>query len=142
MKRYIKLFEEFLAEADPLGDILGGGDEKEKKAKEDPLEKKKKEAKQAEKKAKEKHEEFVDKKEDKIDTILNKLPEVDDKLGDKIRDAVKSQDRVKIHNAALDVTYLQQDYSEQGDESMVARLSALKDYIDDLDRSFTNDKMM
>ena len=139
--RYVKLFEEFINE-DEIDDLLGGGDDKEKKPKEDPLEKKKKEAQKAEDKAKDKHEKFVDKKEDKIDVILNKLPEVDAKLGDKIRDAVKTQDRVKIHNAALDVTYLQQDYSEKGSEDMVSRLSPLKDYIDDLDRSFTNDKMM
>jgi hypothetical protein len=140
MKRYVKLFEDFLSE-DTMSDLLGGGDG-EKKPKEDPLEKKKKEAKKAEQKAKDKHEKFVDKKENKIDDILNKLPEVDNKLGDKIRDAVKSQDRVKIHNAALDITYLQQDYSEKGNDDMVSRLSPLKDYIDDLDRSFTNDKMM
>ena len=127
---------------DELGDLLGGGDDKDKKPKEDPLEKKKKEAKKAEQKAKEKHEKFVDKKEDEIEGILNKLPEVKDKIGDKVRDAIKSQDRVKIHNVALDITYLQQDYQEHGDTEMVDRLSPLKDYIDDLDRSFTNDKMM
>lgn len=139
MKRYIKLFEDFILE-DDMSDLLGGGDEK--KPKEDPLEKKKKEAKKAEEKAKKKHDKFVDKKENKIDDLLNKLPEVNDKLGDKIRDAIKSQDRVKIHNVALDITYLQQDYSEKGDDDMITRLSPLKDYIDDLDRSFTNDKMM
>lgn len=141
MKRHIKLFEEFILEGG-IDDLLGGGDGEDKKPKEDPLEKKKKEAKEAEEKAKDKHEEFVDKKENKIDDILNKIPEVDKKIGDKIRDAIKSQDRVKIHNAALDVTYLQQDYAEQGDSDMVERMSPLKDYINDLDRSFTNDKMM
>jgi hypothetical protein len=140
MKRHVKLFEEYIHE-EGIDDLLGGGDGEEK-PKEDPLEKKKKEAKKAEQKAQDKHEKFVDKKEDKIDTILNKLPEVDEKIGGKIRDAIKSQDRVKIHNAALDVTYLQQDYAEQGDSDMVERMSPLKDYIDDLDRSFTNDKMM
>jgi len=140
--KYLKLFEEFINEEDPLADLMGGGDEEGKEPKEDPLEKEKEKERKKSKKAKEKHEEFVDKKEDKIDTILNKLPEVDDKIGDKIRDAVKSQDRVKIHNAALDVTYLQQDYAMSGNEDMVNRMSPLKDYIDDLDRSFTNDKMM
>jgi hypothetical protein len=142
MKRYIKLFEEFLSEEDPLADLMGDGEGKDKEPKEDPLEKVKKEKRAKEKKAEKKHNEYVEKKEDKIDTILNKLPEIDEKIGNKIRDAVKSQDRVKIHNAALDVTYLQQDYQERGDSAMVARLSPLKDYIDDLDRSFTNDKRM
>ena len=137
--KYVKMFEEYIAE-DSLDDLMGGGGEE--KPKEDPLEKKKKEAKKAEAKAKEKHEEFVDKKEDKIEEILKKIPQVDEKIGDKIRDAIKSQDRVKIHNAALDVTYTQQDYAQQGNEDMVARMSHLKDYIDDLDRTFTNDKMM
>ena len=140
MKKYIKLFEEFLSEEDPLADLMGGGEDK--KPKEDPLEKAKKEKRAKEKRAEKKHDAYVEKKEDKIDTILNKIPEVDTKIGEKIRDAVKSQDRVKIHNAALDVTYLQRDYAQRGDTAMIARLSPLKDYIDDLDRSFTNDKMM
>jgi len=137
--KYLKLFEEYIKESDPLADLMGGA---EAKAKEDPLEKKKKEERKREKRAKEKHEKFVDKKEDKIDGILNELPEVDSKLGDKIRLAVKQQDRVKIHNAALDITYLQQDYAMKGNDKMVAKLTPLKDYIDDLDRSYTGDKMM
>lgn len=140
MKRYIKLFEEFISEEDPLADLMGG--EEGKKPKEDPLEKAKKEKRAKEKKAEKKHDAYVEKKGDKIDDILKKIPEIDEKIGAKIRDAVESQDRVKIHNAALDVTYLQQDYSEKGDTAMISRLSPLKDYIDDLDRSFTNDKMM
>jgi hypothetical protein len=141
MKRHIKLFEEFILEEDPLSNLLGD-DKKDKEKEEDPLEKIKKERKAKEQEAEKKHDAYVDKKGDKIDAILSKLPEIDEKIGDKIRAAVKSQDRVKIHNAALDVTYLQQDYAEQGDSSMISRLSPLKDYIDDLDRSFTNDKQM
>ena len=140
MKRYIKLFDEFISEEDPLADLMGG--EEGKKPKEDPLEKAKKEKRAKEKKAEKKHDDYVEKKSDKIDDILKEIPEIDEKIGAKIRDAVKSQDRVKIHNAALDVTYLQQDYAEKGDTAMISRLSPLKDYIDDLDRSFTNDKMM
>jgi hypothetical protein len=142
MKRYIKLFEEFISEEDPLADLMGGDDKEKKEPKEDPLEKAKKEKLAKEKKAEKKHDKYVEKKGDKIDDILKKIPEIDEKIGDKIRDAVESQDRVKIHNAALDVTYLQQDYAEKGDTAMINRLSPLKDYIDDLDRSFTNDKMM
>lgn len=140
MKRYIKLFEEFINEEDPLAGLLGGSDEE--KPKEDPLEKKKKAEKAKEKKAKEKHEDYVEKKEDKIDDILNGLPEVDDKLGDKIRKAVKEQDRVKIHNVVLDVIYLQQKYQDSGDDKMITKLTPLKKYLDDLDRSYTSDKMM
>ena len=142
--KYLKLFEEFINEGDPLADLMGGGEEEkeEKEPKEDPLEKEKEKERKKSEKAKEKHEEFVDKKEDKIDTILSKLPEVDEKIGDKIRHAIKDQDRVKIHNAALDITYMQQDYAMSGNEDMVNRMSPLKDYVDDLDRSFTSDKMM
>lgn len=140
MKRHIKLFEEFINEEDPLAGLMGGGDEE--KPKEDPLEKKKKEEKAKEKKAKEKHDDYVEKKEDKIDDILNGLPEVDDKLGDKIRKAVKEQDRVKIHDAVLDVIYLQQKYQDSGNDKMIVKLTPLKKYLDDLDRSYTSDKMM
>jgi hypothetical protein len=141
---YVKTFEEYIYE-DEIDDLLGGGDEKddkEKKTEEDPLDKRKKEAEKKKEEAKDKHEKFVDKKEDKINDILNKLPEVDEKIGKKIRDAVKSQDRVKIHNAMLDIIYLQQDYLENDDTEKVSQLSPLKDYIEDLDRSFSNDKMM
>lgn len=139
--KYVKLFEEFLNEEDPLADLMGGSDD-EKKPKEDPLEKEKEKQRAKDKKAKEKHEKYVDKKEDRIGDILKDLPEVDEKIGKKIRDAVKDQDRVKIHNAALEVTYLQQDYAIRGNDEMVSRMSPLKDYIDDLDRSYTGDKMM
>lgn len=139
--KHVKFFEEYIHE-ESLDDLLGGGDDKKKKPKEDPLEMKKKETEKEKQKARDEHEKFVDKKEDKINAILNSLPDVDEKLGKKIRDAVKTQDRVKIRDAALDVTYLQQDYAEQGDTEMVSKLSPLKDYISDLDRTFTNDKMM
>jgi len=140
MKRYVKLFEDFILEEDDPFAALSGGDEK--APKEDPLEKKKKEEAKKKKEEIEKHDKMVDKKEDKIEDILKKLPEVDDKLGDKIRDAVKQQDRVKIHNVANDITYLQQDYQENGKDDMISKLIPLKDYIDDLDKSFTTDKMI
>ena len=141
MKRYVKLFEDFILEEDDPFAAFGGDDEA-KAPKEDPLEKKKKEEEKAKKKEEEKHDDMVDKKEDKIEDILAKLPEVEAKLGDKIRDAIKQQDRVKIHNVANDITYMQQDYQENGNDKMVAKLIPLKDYIDDLDKSFTTDKMM
>lgn len=140
MKRYIKLFEEFiLEEDDPFAALSGDGKEA---PKEDPLEKKKKEEAKKKKDAVEKHDDMVDKKENKIDDILNDLPEVDAKIGDKIRDAVNQKDRVKIHNAINDITYLQQDYQENGNDKMLSKLTPLKDYIDDLDKSFTTDKLI
>jgi len=141
MKQHVKLFEEFILEGDPLADLMGGGDDKKKKEA-DPLDKEKKKQKEKEEKAEKKHQEYLDKKEDSIDGILKKLPDVDEKIGDKIRDAVKSEDRVKIHNVSLDVTYLQQKYQEEGNDDMVMKLSPLKDMIDDLDRSFTSNKRL
>lgn len=139
MKRYVKLFEEFINEEDPLAG-LGGGLEEPKK--EDPLELKKKEEEKKEKKAKEKHEKFVDNKEDKIEDVLKDLPEISQDLKDRILKAIELQDRTKIHNAFLDVIYLQQSFSEKGDENKVLKLTKLKDILDDLDRSYTSDKMM
>ena len=138
--KWVKTFESFINEEDPMAALMGGGEGGE--AKEDPLEKKKKEDKAKEKKAKEKHEEFVDKKENKIEDILKDLPEVDKKLGDTILLAVKDQDRVAIHNAFLDVTYLQMSYQEKGNDKMVSKLTPLKTYLSDLDKTYTNDKMM
>lgn len=141
MKRHIKLFEEFILEGDDPFAALGGGGEEEA-PKEDPLEKQKKEEKKKKEKEEDKHEKMMDKKGDTIDDILNKLPEVDAKIGDKIRDAIKTEDRVKIHNVSNDITYMQQHYQENGNDKMVAKLIPLKDYIADLDKSFTTDKMM
>jgi len=137
--RHIKLFEEFILEGDPLGDIMGGGDEE---AKEDPLEKKKKEDQRAENKAKEKHEKMVDKKLDTIDDLLKKLPEVEEKIGDKIRKAIETKDRVAIHNCVLDLIYIQQDYAEKGNDEIVAKITPIKTKLDGLDKSYTSSKMM
>jgi hypothetical protein len=139
MKQYIKLFEEWVNEEDPLADLMGGGSSE---PKEDPLEKKKKEEAEKKKKEAEKHEKFVDQKLEKVKSILSELPQVPDELRDKIVNAIEAQDRVKIHNLVLDITYLQQDYSEKGNDKMVSALSPLKDAIDDLDKSYTEDKMM
>jgi len=143
MKKYVKLFEEFISEGDSLDSLTGGdsGGVKEPK-KEDPLEVKKKEDQEKERKEKKKHEEYVDKKGDKIEDILNSLPEVPEDLKKRILDAVDDQDRIKIHNAFLDITYLQQKFADDGDDNKVLKLSKLKDFVDDLDRTYTNDKMM
>jgi hypothetical protein len=140
MKQYVKLFEDFILEEDPFAAL--GGDGEDEAPKEDPLEKKKKDEAKKKKEELKKHDKMVDKKEVKIEDILKDLPEVDDKIGKKIKDAVDTQDRVKIHNAINDIIYLQQHYQENGNDKMVAKLVPLKDYIDDLDKSFTTDKMM
>jgi hypothetical protein len=138
MKRHIKLFEQFLNEEDPLAALSGG----EGKAKEDPLEKKKKEELAKQKAAAKKHDKMMNKKEDTADDLLNALPEVKEKLGEKILDAIEKQDRVKIHNSTLDLIYMQQDYQERGEQEMVDKITRLKDLLDKLDRSFTGDKRL
>lgn len=140
MRKYVKLFEEFINEEDPLAALGGTGVEEPKK--EDPLEVKKKEEQKKKEKEKKDHEEYVDKKQDSIEDILNDSPDVPENTKEKIIDAVKQQDRVKIHNAFLDVTYLQQSFAQNGDEGKVLKLSKLKEYLEELDKSYTADKMM
>ena len=163
MKSYVKLFEEYLLEKDPLADLdLDLGDEKkkekdpladldldaekdkekEKEKKEDPFKKEKDAAKKKEERIEKKHDEYVDKKKDKIEDLLQDYPEVDKELGDKIIDAVNSQDRVKIHNTFNDLMALQIRYQKDGDEAAVNHIAKLKDQIDDLDKSYTDDKLM
>jgi len=138
MKRHVKLFEQFLNEEDPLAALTGGGEA----PKEDPLEKKKKEAIAKEKAAAKKHEKMMDKKEDTAEDILNKLPEIKEKYGEKILKAIEDQDRVQIHNCVNDLMYAQQDYLERGDQEMVDKITRLKEMLDKLDKSFTSDKRM
>lgn len=138
--KYIKLFEDFIKdEEDPLAALGGGGNEK---PKEDPLdkEKKKKDAENA--KAAKKHDELVDKKEDTIESLLDKNPEVREKLGEIILKAIDKQDRVLIHNAVNDLIYMQMDYQESGNISKVAGITKIKEVLDTLDRSFTSSKRM
>lgn len=141
--KYVKLFEEFLSEEDPLGDLLGGGEEGgDGKAKEDPLDAEKKKQKAKEEKAQKKHEKMMDKKEETIEDILNKYPEMKEKIGEKILTAIQKSDRVLIHNAVNDVIYLQQKYQENGEYESVDALTKVKDILDKLDRSFTVDKRL
>ena len=136
MKQYIKLFEEFITEEDPLADI--GGEEK--KPKEDPLDAEKKKQQAKEKEEEKKHDKMMDKKEDTIESLLDRNPEVKEKLGDKILQAIKDEDRVKIHNAVLDLIYMQQKYQDAGEESKIVDLTKMKEILDGLDRSFTSSK--
>jgi hypothetical protein len=149
MKTYIKLFEDFIKEEDPLADILGDtgkedGKEEDKKDKkeEDPIKK----LQDAEKKKKDKKEdnfdEFMDKKVKKLEEEFEKHPEIKEEIGKEILDAVKSKDRVKIHNAANDLIYLQVKYEKAGETDKVQQITPIKELVDDLDRSYTNSKMM
>lgn len=137
--RYVKLFEDFIKEEDPLAALTGGGEEK---PKEDPLEKKKKEEMAKDKAAAKKHEKMVDKKEDTVEDLLKELPEVQEKYGEKILNAIKKQDRVEIHNSILDLTYMQQDFQDQGHEDKISKVARLKKVLDTMDKSFTGDKRM
>lgn len=136
--KYIKLFEEWLLESDPLADIMGSGGEGEPK--EDPLEKKKKEEEKKEKKQKEKVEKFINDKVDKVEKMIKDTPEISDEVRDNILAAIKDEDRVKIHNAVLDLIYMQQDYAQKGNTKMVDKITPLKDVLDDLDKSHTTNK--
>lgn len=144
MRKYIKLFEEFINEEDPLagmGDLGGMGGE-EAKPKEDPLEKAKKDAQAKEKKAEKKHDKMIDKNEERLNKILKDMPEINKKLADKLREALKKEDRVLIHNSVNDLIYLQQDLTEDGDTDAVSRITKLKELMDELDKSFTVNKRL
>ena len=149
MKTYIKLFEDFIKEEDPLA-ALGLGDDKKGDEKEDKKKDKKKDPikklQDAEKKKAEKKEDnfddFMDKKVKKLEEEFDKHPEIKEEIGKEILDAVKSKDRVKIHNAANDLIYLQVKYEKAGETDKVQQITPIKELVDDLDRSYTNSKMM
>ena len=138
--RYIKLFEEWLNEEDPLADLMGGGDEEPKKPKEDPLEKQKKETEKKEKAAKEKEEKKMDNSLEEIDDLLKDKPDIKEKIYDKVKDALEKADRALIRNAINDVTFLQQDLQMAGDDASVAMLSKVKDILDARDKTYTTNK--
>jgi hypothetical protein len=151
MKQYAKLFEDFLNE-DELDDILGDtgetGKDKENKdgeggdKEEDPIKKLQDEQKKKEEKREESFDEAMDKKEKDLQAAFDKQPKIKDEVGEEVMKKIKSRDRVEIHNAALDLTYLQVKYEKAGDTDTVEKISAIKTIVDDLDRSFTNNKNM
>lgn len=141
--KYIKLFEDFLLEEDdPLAALggLGGDDEKDGK-KEDPIEKIKKEKEDEEKEKEEKHEDRVEKKIREIKDALKDSP-LSDEEKEKIIEVVRSQDRVRIHNLFNDLIYKQQDYAESGDNKDAYQLTKVKGLVGDLDKSYTQNKMI
>ena len=141
MKQHIKLFEEFLLEEDPLAG-LGLEAARKQKEKEDPFKKEKEAARKQKEKEEKKHQEFVEKKKTRIEDLLQDYPEVDQELGDKIIAAVNSQDRVKIRGAFLALMALQIKHQQDGDIATVDHIAQLKNQIEDLDKSYTQDKMI
>jgi hypothetical protein len=151
MKQYAKLFEDFLEE-DELDDILGDtgetGQDKENKdgeggdKKEDPIKKLQDEEKKKEEKSEENFDQYMDKKEKELSKMFDEYPKIKDEIGNEVMTMVKSRDRVKIHNAALELTYLQVKYEKAGQTDVVTNISKIKEIVDDLDRSYTNNKHM
>lgn len=144
--RYVKLFEDFLREEDPLGgglDLgLGGGEEKEGEKKEDPIKKIQDEEKEKKKKELEKFKKGIEDKIQEVKDILDKYPDINDSVGEKVIKAIQSKDRTLIHTTKNDLIYLQVDYNKSGQKEKVDQLSRLKNVLDDLDRAFSVDKMM
>jgi hypothetical protein len=145
MRNYAKLFEDFIKEEDPLAALLGdGGEEKkdDKEKKEDPIKKMQDEEKAKAEKAEDNFDAMMDKKIEEIKKKFDVYPDIQKEVGDKIISAIQSKDRVKIHNAVNDLIYLQVSYEKAGQPDKVDQVSGIKSLVDDLDKSFTNDKMM
>lgn len=153
-KQHVKLFEEFLIGEDELGDILGGaggdagggdaggGDDKKKEEKPDPIKKLQDEEKAKEKKAEDDHAEFMEKKIAEIEKIFDQYPDIKEEIGKETIDALKSENRSKIHVAFNNLMYLQVKYEKAGSTDKVQQISKIKDVVDDLDRSFSTKKSM
>lgn len=143
MKRYIKLFEEFLNEEDPLAALMGGGEEgKDGKAKEDPVDAEKKKISREKKRAKEQAEKVVDKGIDRVKALLKKHEDLPQSLVDEIISALNSKDRVEIHNAMNHIIYQQQNYAKSGNDNGVSDLTGVKVELEKLDKSYTNNKII
>jgi len=143
MKKHIKLFEEFISEEDPLASLgIEDDKEKDKKKKEDPIKKLQDEEKKKSEKKEDKFDDFMAEKVKKLKDEFEKRPEIKEEIGKEIIDAVESKDRVKIHNATNDLIYLQVKYEKAGETDKVEQITAIKELVDDLDRSYTNNKMM
>ena len=65
-----------------------------------------------------------------------------DEEKERIVEVVRSQDRVRIHNLFNDLIYKQQEYAENGDKEDVYKLTKVKELVDDLDKSYTQNKMI
>jgi hypothetical protein len=141
--KYIQLFEEFIAE-DALADLMGGGEAagKDGKAKEDPVADQKKKIKREEKAARARQYDAVQKVVDRVTALIKKHTGFPKELEDEIISALRSKDRVEIHNAVNDVIYQQQKYAQDGDEDGISDLTLIKVELDKLDKSYTNNKII
>jgi hypothetical protein len=149
----LKTFSEFLKESDVLADLglddAGKDDktadkkeDKKEVKKEDPIAKLQKDAKKKEDRKEEKFDEYMDKRMQKLKDIFDKYPELEKEIGKKVMDAVKSEDRVALHNATNELIYLQVNYEKAGDIDAVHQITAIKTIVDDLDHSYTNNKQI
>lgn len=151
MKQYVKLFEDFLEE-DELDDILGdtgdgggdktGADKEKKEEKPDPIKKLQDEEKKKDEKSADNFDSYMDKKEEELSKLFDSYPKIKDEIGELIMKMVKSRDRVQIHNAANELIYMQVKYEKAGQTDIVNNISKIKAIVDDLDRSYTNNKHM
>lgn len=141
---HAKLFEDFLSEEDPLAGLLGDEDKGEEKAEEkpDPIKKMQDEEKKKADNAEDNFDEFINKKIETLKKKFDEYPDIKAEIGDSIIKDIESKDRVRIHNATNDLIYLQVKYEKAGEPDKVEQISGIKTIVDDLDRSFTNSKMM
>ena len=134
-----KLFEEFLSEEDPFAAL--GGDEK-KEPKEDPIAKIKKEIKTKDKEEEVKHQAYVDSVILKCEEDMKDAKSLDAEDREHIISTLRTQDRTKIHNLVNDIIEMQIKYQDRGNQPEVEALSKVKEEVEKLDKSFTEDKMM
>jgi hypothetical protein len=137
--RRVKLFEEFLSEEDPFAAL--GGDEK-KEPKEDPIAKIKKEIKTKDKEEEVKHQAYVDSVILKCEEDMQDAKSLDAEDKEHIVSTLKSQDRTRIHNLVNDIIEMQIKYQDRENQPEVEALSKVKEEVEKLDKSFTEDKMM
>jgi hypothetical protein len=140
--RRVKLFEEFLTEEDPLAALGGLGGDEEKKPKEDPIAKIKKDIVAKEKRKEKKHVEYVDNVIQRCEEDMANAKSLDAEDKEYIVKTLQSQDRTRIHNLVNDIIEMQIKYQDRGNQQEVDALTKVKEEVEKLDKSFTEDKMM
>jgi len=140
--RRVKLFEEFLTEEDPLAALGGLGGDEEKKPKEDPIAKIKKDIIAKEKETEKKHVEYVNSVIQRCEEDMASAKSLDAEDKEYIVKTLQSQDRTRIHNLVNDIIEMQIKYQDRGNQQEVDALTKVKEEVEKLDKSFTEDKMM
>lgn len=123
---------------DATKDVTDKSKEKEKKEI-DPIKKLQDEEKEKKEDEQDEHKKFLQSKIKELQEVIDKYPELSD-LGNKLIDVVKTEDRTKIHAEYNELIYLQVKYQENNDQKAIDKISKFKDILDELDRSFSNDK--